>query len=176
MSTSEVLSPRIDVSVLLETPGSVLDRHGLFQVPDGFDLPLVTFPETLTGDLVIEGLLEGVLVRGQVEMDFGVQCADCLEPTDQHFAVAVTELFTQDEDGEEGFMIGPDLTIDLDPLWRDLIAEQVQARYLCRPDCKGLCVSCGTNRNEHPCACEDVRTDLRWQALAGMTFPDADEA
>lgn len=176
MSSSEVLSPRIDVSALLETPGTVLPLQGGFEVPEGLDIPLVAFPNHLNADLVVEGLLEGILVRGTAEMDYHVQCATCLTPGSQHLLADVTELFGDEEAAEEGFTIGPDQAIDLDPMWRDVIAGSTGERYLCKPDCKGLCPSCGINRNEQECSCEDLSTDLRWQALAGLSFPDADEA
>ena len=174
MSSSAVLSPRIDVSSLIETPGTVLPLHGAFAVPEGLDIPLVTFPDQFQADLVVEGLLEGVLVRGSAAMDYQVQCAACLTPGTQRVSAAVTELYGDEEEAEEGFMISPDQTIDLDPMWRDVIAGATGERYVCTPDCKGLCPNCGINRNDQNCSCEDVRTDLRWHALEGLSFPDAD--
>lgn len=176
MSSSAVLSPRIDVSALLETPGTVLPIHGDVEVPEGLDMPLVTFPKVFSADLVAEGLLEGVLVRGTAEMDYQVQCATCLTPGSNHISLNVTELFgVEDEEAaEEGFVVGPDQYIDLDPMWRDAIAGATGERYACKPDCKGLCPSCGINRNDQDCSCEDLSTDLRWHALQGLTFPDAE--
>ncbi|WP_336250146.1 DUF177 domain-containing protein [Stomatohabitans albus] len=176
MSSSEVLSSRIDVSALLETPGTVLPLQGVFGVPEGLDIPLITLPDTLSADLVAEGLLEGVLVRGSAELEYQVQCASCLQPGTGHIAADITELFGEDDQADEGFVIDPDQSIDLDPMWRDVIAAHTSDRYVCMPDCRGLCPTCGSNRNEQDCSCEDVSTDLRWQALAGLTFPDADEA
>lgn len=39
------------------------------------------------------------------------------------------------------------------------------SKHLCRPDCKGLCPTCGHDLNEGPCGCEDQEVDPRWEAL-----------
>lgn len=53
----------------------------------------------------------------------------------------------------------------------DLVVEQVQLNIpmkpLCRPECKGLCASCGKDLNEGPCGCTPP-TDPRWAALGAL--------
>jgi uncharacterized protein len=57
-------------------------------------------------------------------------------------------------------------------LLEDVLREQVllslPVRTLCKEDCKGLCPSCGANRNSQACTCEEGQTDPRWEALAGL--------
>ena len=36
---------------------------------------------------------------------------------------------------------------------------------LCRPDCAGICPSCGTDLNAGSCNCTEEATDPRWAAL-----------
>ena len=36
---------------------------------------------------------------------------------------------------------------------------------LCRPDCAGLCPTCGADRNVGPCDCDTAVRDERWAAL-----------
>jgi uncharacterized protein len=38
---------------------------------------------------------------------------------------------------------------------------------LCRPDCRGLCPTCGQNLNEEPCSCQP-EPDPRWSVLQGL--------
>ena len=38
----------------------------------------------------------------------------------------------------------------------------------CRPDCKGLCSTCGKNLNEGPCDCSDESIDPRLAALRAL--------
>jgi uncharacterized protein len=54
-------------------------------------------------------------------------------------------------------------------LLEDAIREQVllsvPLKVVCREDCKGLCPSCGKNRNTDPCSCARPFADPRWSAL-----------
>lgn len=43
--------------------------------------------------------------------------------------------------------------LDLVPLLMGLIINGLEAKPLCRPDCKGLCPQCGADLNETPCRC-----------------------
>jgi uncharacterized protein len=44
-----------------------------------------------------------------------------------------------------------DAHIDLEPLIREYALLEVPINPLCKPDCKGLCITCGENRNEVDC-------------------------
>jgi uncharacterized protein len=39
---------------------------------------------------------------------------------------------------------------------------------LCRPDCQGLCVSCGKDLNLGACGCTRETIDPRWEALKAL--------
>ncbi len=43
--------------------------------------------------------------------------------------------------------------LDLDPDIREELILGFQIKNLCKPDCKGLCIKCGTNLNEGKCTC-----------------------
>jgi uncharacterized protein len=43
--------------------------------------------------------------------------------------------------------------IDLMPYARSLIINSLEFKYLCKPDCKGLCPHCGHDLNQGPCGC-----------------------
>ncbi|MFB3072964.1 MAG: DUF177 domain-containing protein [bacterium] len=43
---------------------------------------------------------------------------------------------------------------------------------LCHPDCKGLCSSCGSNRNLVPCSCSAEEVDERFAALKQLQERD----
>lgn len=44
--------------------------------------------------------------------------------------------------------------LDLDPDIREELILGFQIKNLCKPDCKGLCITCGTDLNEGKCSCE----------------------
>ncbi len=67
-------------------------------------------------------------------------------------------------------------TMDLGPcVWEEVVLN-VPLKFLCKPDCRGLCPRCGANRNETPCTCGsgEPLNDAPVNALADLArlFPD----
>jgi len=59
-------------------------------------------------------------------------------------------------------------TLDTDPILLEQLDLNVPMRVLCRPECAGLCPSCGADRNETPDCCDGEEIDPRWQALKNL--------
>ena len=55
-------------------------------------------------------------------------------------------------------------------LWEEF-ALALPVKPLCRPDCKGLCPTCGHNKNHGDCGCEENEGDPRLAALRGLKLP-----
>ena len=174
--TPELAPTRVDVSDLIDAPGATRQVELDVPVPDGFEVPLTTFGGTVEVDGVLESLVDGVLLRGTFTVEVDQQCSACLEPVPTDTVTAdVAELFSDPADAEDpddveqGYAIR-DGVIDIDPAMRDALAEAVPAQPRCREDCKGLCPSCGINRNEGTCDCGDDQVDDRWAALANINL------
>ena len=60
--------------------------------------------------------------------------------------------------------------IDIDELVREQVILAIPVRVLCREDCRGLCPTCGADRNFKECGCESAETDPRWAALKNLRF------
>jgi uncharacterized protein len=75
----------------------------------------------------------------------------------------VRELYLEDGDGDETYRLVDD-QLDLEPLVRDAVLLELPQAPLCRADCRGLCATCGANRNLEPCACRPPG-DPRWAVL-----------
>lgn len=170
----------LNVSDLIDRPGSSRQVHLAVARPDEFELPLVDVREPLHLDGVVESVVDGLLVRGALRADLSLECARCLEPVEERARADVVELFVDplrltagDDEPEAGYEI-VDGHIDLDALLRDSLAPATPYRPLCRPDCAGLCASCGANLNETSCACRDVEVDSRWAVLGELDVPPGD--
>ena len=124
------------------------------------------------------GLLATLKVRARVSE----RCARCLVeancPVEMEFEeefIAVVDANTGARGhlskDDEAFQIGPDFVLDLrEPIRQyGLMAEPVKP--LCRPDCAGLCPTCGSNLNEGACECAPV-VDERLSVLAGIDVID----
>ncbi|WP_370327284.1 DUF177 domain-containing protein [Euzebya sp.] len=176
MSTEQhELSPtRLDVSDLIDSPGASRQVDLDVPLPAGFEVPLTRFGDEVGVTGVLESLVDGVLLRGSFEVDVAQSCAACLEPIDPHVLTAdVAELYgdpadaDDPDDVEQGFEI-VDGVIDIDPAIRDALAQVTPAAPKCRPDCAGLCPTCGANLNTTTCDCVDEVVDDRWAALADL--------
>ena len=62
--------------------------------------------------------------------------------------------------------------IDLEPLVREAVGLELPMAPLCRPDCQGLCPTCGTDRNEVDCGHDGEVFDDRWANLRSLGFGD----
>jgi uncharacterized protein len=104
-------------------------------------------------DLLLDASRVGakLVLRASFETRLHGVCARCLEDVDLPLRVDGVEYVAGGEsqgteDGEEPYVRGYQLQLDR---WaRDLLAEELPSRLLCRPDCRGLCPVCGANLNE----------------------------
>lgn len=150
--------------------------------PEGLDLDEALEPASshLEGerDLVLRpgGRLRGrveivdkgtVHVRGRLESTVEIDCGRCLE----RYPVALgqeLDLFYlpraagQDEAQEEEVeLTDRDVVVgyydadqlDLGEVVREQVLLALPLKPLCREDCRGLCPTCGQNRNLSPCGC-----------------------
>lgn len=110
----------------------------------------------------------GVLtLHAGITAQYETRCARCLAPVSKPIAAVCDAVLTREEPGEERddliFVEGD--TIDLDDICIPALWLDVQMTYLCRPDCKGLCPTCGKNLNEGPCSCAGQAIDSRLAVL-----------
>jgi uncharacterized protein len=109
---------------------------------------------------------DDVYVEGRLQGNVDTDCSRCLEEMTIPLDLQVNVLYVpkrklpeEEDDGtvEPGsnvaFYIGD--TIDLLQELRDLILINLPIKPVCRPDCKGLCASCGANLNVSECECRD---------------------
>ena len=102
------------------------------------------------------------------------ECTRCLTEVSVRAGDSIQCLFV--ESGEDGLDDDPDVflldakssSIDLRPAVREGWILAVPPFVLCREDCKGLCPTCGVDRNTTACDCA-ASGDARWAALRERT-------
>jgi uncharacterized protein len=120
-----------------------------------------------------------VRVHGKVETVLESDCDRCLGrasfPVSTSFdlfyrpvevGAAPEEVAIDEGEAEMGFYELPGLV--LEDILREQLLLQLPMQRVCGESCKGICPSCGVNRNEAVCNCDAVRAraaDDRWQAL-----------
>ena len=161
------------------------DIRSLEGRPEGVDGTLdVTDPVWAADDI---GPLEpGVTVRGRlsaaghgrfffsgtIEGKAASTCRRCLTDVQVEVSNELQLLFAEagldDAEEDDVIPIPPGAReLDLRPAVREEWLLSVPAYALCREDCKGLCPTCGIDRNTG--ACEHASSaDLRWEGLRDM--------
>jgi uncharacterized protein len=141
----------------------------------GLDLVRVVPGAAVRLELRLESVTEGVLVNGTVTAPITGECGRCLEPVSEELRVEVCELFaypdsvTDETSGEdEVYRIDGD-HLDVEPVVRDAVVLGLPWTPLCRPDCAGLCATCGERLDDLPQGHGHDVLDPRWAALAGFT-------
>ncbi|MDI3270143.1 MAG: DUF177 domain-containing protein [Bacillota bacterium] len=121
---------------------------------------------------------EGVELHLKGELTLEYPCDRCLKPApetlslDYRVRLLPEDLFADlsfearegDVDGYE-YLPYDGKSIPLMEILLVPVMLALPAKHLCRPDCRGLCPTCGHDLNEGPCGCEDRPVDPRWEAL-----------
>lgn len=132
----------------------------------------------ISGDITVDGTISytGRLfqVSGSIAFQAERVCDRCLENFTKRMAVPFEEVYQEDtaEKKEEDAIVFEGTVIDLSMVVREMIVLADFSKALCREDCKGLCLKCGTNLNEQDCQCDRHIIDPRLAAL--QSFFDKD--
>jgi uncharacterized protein len=129
-------------------------------------------------DVVLDAIDGGMAVVGTVRAPWVGDCRRCLGEVVGEVVAEVHELYQPHhrfdpapEAEAEAYLLSGD-TLDLEPLARDAVLLNLPQAPLCRPDCAGLCPTCGAELNSGPCGCSPVVSDPRWVALDALRGRD----
>jgi uncharacterized protein len=150
---------RLNVGFLVNSPIGIsrIFDFDAESMPAGDDLVLADF----SGIAKISRTPQGLLVQGDFQGIIPLECVRCLSEFSQRIHWDFTELyaFKYENVTDSGLLMPEDAHIDLQPLVREYALLEVPINPLCRPDCKGLCIECGENRNEVDCGHMDRSND-----------------
>ena len=119
-----------------------------------------------------------IRVSGHVAVCMEADCDRCLEPApvaiDADFSLfyrPVSEGYSDEKEidsgeAEMGFYEGDG--VQLNDVLREFVLLSLPMQRVCKEDCKGICPTCGQNRNLKECACARAQTDERWAALKSL--------
>lgn len=123
----------------------------------------------VTVDFDLRSLTDGIVARGVATVETELSCNRCLETWSETLEVPFEQVFRyqpQDEDDEQWIENGA--WIDLEPAVHDEVTLSLPLVPVCRPDCRGLCPTCGTNLNEDPCDGHPEESDSPFAALQNL--------
>jgi uncharacterized protein len=154
-----------DVSSLLKAP---LGKSLALDIDEGPKVLEDLEVEFLRGSVQAIRVDKGLFVDGTVKSQLRLECVRCLDPFVFPVTLELAETFRLPGAAPTPgviYAVGEDGELDLEPLIRELAWLAIPMKHLCAPECKGLCPHCGSNLNEEPCQCEEIRIDPRLAPL-----------
>ncbi len=131
----------------------------------------------LTGSVELIRTNDGILVRADLRTSIELACSRCLTQFALPVRFQIEEEFfpTLDittgarlpvpDDADQAVMIDAHHLLDLSELVRQDLTLALPLVPLCRNECKGLCPTCGKNKNEGDCDCSETELDPRFAVL-----------
>ncbi len=117
------------------------------------------------------GFAGSVLLDARLLYTVTMPCDRCCETVtreyEKHFSHTLVRELSGEQD-DDAYVVTPDERLDLDCLLREDILLDMPSKFLCSPDCKGICPKCGKNLNEGPCGCDLRETDPRLAILKDL--------
>ena len=149
---------RLNVNKLLHTPGSRQEIH--FEM-DLSDLEFGgTYPVT-----------RPVVVDGQLRNQAGMLLCELQITTTLHCIYACVLAEERQSDEDDDIVLLDDDEVDVTELARDAFILDMDTKFLCSEDCKGLCPGCGADLNRESCRCKKA-VDPRLAKLAQLLQKD----
>jgi uncharacterized protein len=125
---------------------------------------------------LLSNTLGEIRVRGTLKVKMEAECDRCLEPVPVDLATGFdvfyrpalknaghAEIALDAGEAEIGFYQGTG--IELGDILREHVLLSLPMQQVCSETCRGICPTCGVNRNTGACDCGTTRVDDRWSAL-----------
>jgi uncharacterized protein len=164
------------LSDVLDGPLSFEGSVDLADLRDETGAPLLAGPAHLRGRA--ERGSRGIDLQGRLEATLRLACSRCLEPFERPLGVdfrltllppGTPEPDPPDEaelDAEDADLYPVDgERLDLGVVASEQIYLNLPLKPVCEPACRGLCPTCGSNRNRLECACRQDEVDPRLAPL-----------
>jgi uncharacterized protein len=162
-----------NVANLLKTPSG---KKQLDRMDEEFDLGFSTSIGVVSGTVLMVRTDIGVWVSAKLDAFIKLECVNCLKEYDQTLFLNIEEEYVpyldliskkvvNIDDHESLFRIENDNLIDLSRAVLEYSHLSCPMNPKCSDGCMGICLDCGSNRNNSECDCEVMRKDSRWSPL-----------
>jgi uncharacterized protein len=157
----------VDVVALLADPGA--RRRVPLETPIRWSVELSDVGPELRADLTLESVAPGIVVRGPLDTSVTHRCHRCLVEWEEALELDVLETFGIADEGDDYPIVSEQ--IDLEPALRDAVLLELPVSPTCRPDCLGLCSTCGADLNTGSCPGHEEEIDSPFSALRELLEP-----
>ncbi len=156
---------RLNLSAIIEVPGGSVPFACELETA-GLDFPSVrAYPRKPYAEGRVFNEAGILRLEGTLTAEMICVCDRCGEEFEslKEMPLDVTIVEDNPEDDPELFMLEGN-EIDLDEILSTCFILDMETKFLCSEDCKGLCPTCGKNLNLGPCGCRKA-LDPRFAVL-----------
>lgn len=164
----------IDLSEVVKHFGSVSAFDGQITAePFMFASTMIRFagPISLEGTVTNAGNVLRLCVHARAALD--TRCARCGRNIRVDVCADIDESLVSAHRAEQlteedEVIVFSGFRFCLDDIVLNSLVGELPIRFLCRPDCKGLCQQCGQDLNEGQCSCSTEAIDPRLAVLSKL--------
>lgn len=166
----------IDVSAILKEIGGRIDINGEVKLSDtDFLGEMYRFDEPVSVKGHVSNTGKSLILKAECTGHVTTNCARCMRDIIVPVCFGVDENLVQDDgnvSADDDVILFEDVKIDIDDIIANNFLMNVEGKYLCKEDCKGLCQTCGADLNEGDCGCCHDTIDPRWASLIDIMEKD----
>ena len=133
----------------------------------------------LVGHLMMLRTNRGILVEATLDGSVVVECSRCLKGVttlvtlhlEEEFLPTIDVVkgtFLEVEEDDTAILIDQHHVLDIAEVVRQDLLLEIPMHLLCKPNCLGLCPTCGQDLNAGPCGCLPADADPRWADLSAL--------
>ena len=133
----------------------------------------------LVGHLTMLRTNRGILVEATLDGSVVVECSRCLKGVttlvtlhlEEEFLPTIDVVkgtFLEVEEDDTAILIDQHHVLDIAEVVRQDLLLEIPMHLLCKPNCLGLCPTCGQDLNAGPCGCLPADADPRWADLSAL--------
>lgn len=164
---------KLNLREIIEIPGGKLPFSQTLGT-ELLDFPSVrAYNAPITAGGVVVNTAGILTLRGEMHVQMTCICDRCGTEFPVERTIPLEARITADagkDDDPELFVLDGDW-LDLDEVLSTCFILSMDTKCLCKPDCAGLCDTCGANLNLGPCRCKKQR-DPRMAVLEQLLDPD----
>ena len=161
---------RLNLAQLMNEPSGT---HREYIIDEYFDFTNGQGSRQLLGSIELTRTDAGVWASARLKTASTSSCCRCLNGYEHPILMSIEEEISQSHERKMGTTVDCEPTevlsidsnqiLDLTDAIHQYASLSLPMKPICHPDCKGLCLLCGSDMNQSPCKC-DTRIS-RWDGL-----------
>jgi len=167
---------KLELSEIARTPGMHATQEVDEPCPEDLGLRCAS---PVKGKIQISNTGSLLVVEGEIRTEVTLKCSRCLTDFTLPVETSIQEEFRlvkvgdavrvlpMDEEDTSTGVIDNNI-LNVQELIRQSLLLVLPIQPLCRPDCQGLCPTCGENLNMRKCLCPPAEPESPFKALAGL--------